>query len=175
MLGSKFVKLCCHFETTSQFLNFASFFIFMIYNSSVNFKLNNDLLWIKVSHQSVNFETLECSLKQLSNSSCHFPNHKSVSLHTLHQSSVSWKITPMCFFRSIVIYFAHKVKLLNFDLSTQNPQNFHYDWFKVKILRILSAQVKIHEIVVIFETTNQFFFKFCIILHCHDTQLLYTF
>ena len=155
--------------------NFASFFILMIHNSSVNFKFNNYLFWIKVSHQSLKFENFECSLKQLSNSSCHFPNHISVSLHTLHQSSVSWTITPLCFFRSNVIYVACKVKLLNFDLSTENPQKFHFDWFKVKILRILSAQDKIHQIIVIFETTNQFFFKFCTILHCHDTQLLYTF
>ena len=33
---------------------------------------------------------------------------------------------------------------------------------KVHILRILSAQVKIYQIFVIFETTDQFLFEFCI-------------
>ena len=32
----------------------------------------------------------------------------------------------------------------------------------VQILRLLSAWVKIHQILVIFETADQFFFKFCI-------------
>ena len=39
---------------------------------------------------------------------------------------------------------------------------------KVEILKILSAQVKIHHIRIIFETTNQFFLKFCITLQCHE-------
>ena len=40
---------------------------------------------------------------------------------------------------------------------------------KVEILRILSAQVKIQQILVIFETTNQSLFKFSIALQCHET------
>ena len=44
-----------------------------------------------------------------------------------------------------------------------------------KFFRLLSAQVKIHQIFVILETTNQFFFKFCITLQGHETQLLHTF
>ena len=43
------------------------------------------------------------------------------------------------------------------------------------ILIILSAWIKIHQILDSFETTNQFFFKFCINLQCHETQLLCTF
>ena len=39
-------------------------------------------------------------------------------------------------------------------------------------MRLLSARIKIHQILVSFETTNQFFFKFCINLQCHETQLL---
>ena len=42
-------------------------------------------------------------------------------------------------------------------------------------MRLLSARIKIHQILVSFETTNQFFFKFCINLQCHETQLLCTF
>ena len=36
-------------------------------------------------------------------------------------------------------------------------------------------QIKIHQILVSFEATNQFFFKFCITRQCHETQLLCTF
>ena len=43
------------------------------------------------------------------------------------------------------------------------------------ILRTSSAKVKIHQIPVIFETKNRFFFKFCIALHCHEEELLYIF
>ena len=42
-------------------------------------------------------------------------------------------------------------------------------------MRLLSARIKIHQILVSFETTNQFFFKFCINLQRHETQLLCTF
>ena len=69
--------------------NFASFFIVMTHNSSVNFKLVHVLLWTKGSHQSPNFDTFECSGENLPNVSCHFPNRKSVFLQILHQSSGS--------------------------------------------------------------------------------------
>ena len=42
-------------------------------------------------------------------------------------------------------------------------------------MRLLSARIKIHQILVLFETTNQFFSKFCINSQCHEKQLLYTF
>ena len=101
------------------------------------------LLWTKVSHQSPNFGTLKCSSENLPNFSCHFPNHKSVFLQILHQSSVSCKITPLYFFRSKVIYFAKKEPI------------------KCKFLRLSSARVKIHQGLINLERTNQFFFKFC--------------
>ena len=90
-------------------------------------------------------------------SSCHFPNHKSVFLQILHHSSVSWKIILLYFFRSNVIFFSQKERI------------------KVEILRILSAQVKIYKILVIFETANQFFCKFCITPQCHEAWLFYAF
>ena len=86
--------------------NFASFFIAMTHNFSVDFKLTLFLLWIKGSHQYANFETFNCSGENLPYSSCHFPNHKSVFLQILHRSSVSCKVTPMYFFRSNIKYFA---------------------------------------------------------------------
>ena len=39
----------------------------------------------------------------------------------------------------------------------------------------MSAWIKIHQILVIFEATDQFLFKFCINRQCHETQLLCTF
>ena len=48
--------------------------------------------------------------------SCHFPNNKSV-LQILHHSSMSWKITPLCFFSSNNIYFTQKepINVENFE------------------------------------------------------------
>ena len=108
------------------------------------------LLWTKESHQSPNFDTFKCSDENLQNSSCHFPNHKSDFLQILHHSSVSCKVAPLYFFRSNVIYFVQS-------------------GIKVEILRISSAQVKIHQVLVITEATNKFFFEFCITLQCHET------
>ena len=138
----KFCEVHVNFKTTSEFL--FNFCIILhcqdTYNSTVNLKLIHFLLWTKASYQSSNFDSFECSGENLQNSSCHFLSNKSVWLQILHYSSVLWKITPLYFFRSNVIYFAQKEPI------------------KVEILRISSAQVKIHQIIAIFETTNQIFF-----------------
>ena len=131
--------------------NCASFIIVTRRNSFVNFKLIHFLLWTKGSHQSPNFDTFKCSGENLPNFSCHFSNHKSVFLQILHHSSVSWKINALYFFRSNIKYFAQ-----------QEPM-------KVQIFETLSTQVKIQQIPVIFETTDKFFFKFCISLQGHET------
>ena len=97
---SKFVKFLMSilkWQVNSS-SNFASFFIVMTHNSTVNFKLIHFLLWTKGSHQSSNFDTFNCSGENLPNSSCHLPNHKSVFHQILHHSSVSWKITCLYFF-----------------------------------------------------------------------------
>ena len=60
--------------------NFALFFIVITHNSPLSFKLINFLLCIKGSNESPNFENFVCSGENLPNSSCHFPNHKSVFL-----------------------------------------------------------------------------------------------
>ena len=45
-----------------------------------------------------------------------------------------------------------------------------------KFLRFLSVQVKICQIAhANFELTSQYLFKFCIILHCHDTKIPWKF
>ena len=141
VLESKFVKLLMpilNWEVNSSSI-IASFFILMTHNSLVNFKLKYFQLWTKESHQSPHFETYKCSGENLPNSLCYFPNQKLVFLQILHHSPVLWKITPLHFFRSNI---------------TRRDQS------KCKFLRLLSPRIKIHQILVIFETTNQFSFKF---------------
>ena len=156
MLRSKFVKVLLHilkWQVSSSSVS-VSFFIVMTHNSSVNSKLIHFLFLTKGSHGSPNFDTFQCSGKNLINSSCYFSNHKSVFLQILHHSSLSWKITPLYFFRS-------NIKYLN-TLHNRNQS-------KCTFVRLLSAWIKIHQIMVIFETTSQFFFKFCITLQGDET------
>ena len=53
----------CHFleRRVSCSSNFASLFSVMRYNSSVLFHLNFCMLWTKISDQSANYQTFECS------------------------------------------------------------------------------------------------------------------
>ena len=111
----------------------------MTRNSSANFKVIRFLLWAKGSHQSSNFDTLECSVENLPNSSCHLPSNKSVFLQILHHSSMSWKITPLYFFSSSNIYFAQKepikVKMFEtFEWSGQNLWNSLYQFSNNKLI-----------------------------------------
>ena len=127
-LGSKFVKFVMSILKQVNFSpNFVSFFIVTTHNSSVN-KLKHFLLWIKRSHQSPNFETFKCSGENLPNFSCHFSNHKSVFPQILHHSSLPWKITPLYFFSSNIIYFGQKEPIKEYIFQTfeclgQNSSN----------------------------------------------------
>ena len=96
-------------ETTSQFL-FRFFIMLQCHYLQFLCKLQlmHFLLWSKDSHENTNFDTFKCSAENLSNPSCHFPDHKSVFLQIFHDSSVSWNITPLYFSRSNVVYFAQK-------------------------------------------------------------------
>ena len=110
VLKSKFVKFLMSvlkWKVNSS-SNFALFFIVMTHNSCVNFKVIPFLLWTKVPHQSSNFDTFKCSGENLPNFSCLFSNHWSVFLQNLHNSSLSWKITPLYFCSSNNIYFGQK-------------------------------------------------------------------
>ena len=132
--------------------NFASFLIVMTHNSFVNFKLIHFLLWTKGLHQISNFDTFKSSGGNFPNFSCHFSNHNSVFLQTLHHLLVSWKITPLYFFSSNIIY-----------LVTRNP-------LKCKVFRLLRARVKTRQIPhVNFKTTSQFLSNSGVIFHFHDT------
>ena len=91
--GQKFVKFLISILKwpVNSFSNFASFFIAMTHNSSMDCKLILFLLWIKGSYQSPNIETFKCSGENLPYSSFHFPNHKKIQ---------------SVFFRSNIKYFA---------------------------------------------------------------------
>ena len=96
------------------------------------------------------FDIFECSGENLSKSTCHFPNYKRVFLQILHDSSVSRKITPLYFLGQIL-----------YTLYERNQS-------KYKFWRLLSARIKIHQILVNCERTNWFFFKFCINLQYQE-------
>ena len=102
------------------------------------FQLKRYVLWTKRAHQSTTFQTFECSNESSLNSSCHFWNHKVRVYSNFASHSVSWKKTPLDFCSSNLVYFGQK-----------------------EIFRLFSGWVKTHQIPhVIFETKNQFFFKY---------------
>ena len=161
MLRSTFVKFKSILKRqVSSCWIFVSFFVAMTHNSIVNLKLIHFLLWTKGSYQSSNFDTFECSGENLPNSSCHFPNDKSVFLQILHHSSMSWKITPLYLFRSNSIYFAQKepikVKFFEtFECSGQNVSNSLCQFSNDKsiLLQILYPSS------VSWKTTRLYFFR----------------
>ena len=123
----KFVRflmslLNCH---VNFFSNFASSFIVMTHRSFVNLKLINFLFWIKGSHQSMDFETFECSGEYLPNSSCQFWKHMSVFLQILDQYSVPSNKTSLYFLCSNIIHFGQKqpIKVQIFEIFKCSDQN----------------------------------------------------
>ena len=118
------------------------------------------LLWTEGSHQGPYFDTTECSGENLPNSSCHFPNYKSVFLQTLHHSSVSWKITCLYFFSSQTLYTLYKKEPIKkqifeaFEWSGQNSPNSCHFWNNIPVfLQIL------HHASVTWDITPLYFFS----------------
>ena len=82
----------------NSYSDFSSFFSVITYNSSLSLQLMRFLLWTKRSYENTNFEVFKififkCSDENLPNSSCHFPNNKSVFLQIymtlqLHDSTL---------------------------------------------------------------------------------------
>ena len=136
--------------------DFSSFFSVITCNSSVS--CSSCIFYFgQKNPMKIPILTLSSgSDENLPNSSCHFPNHKSVFLQILHDSSVSWNML-LCTFLGQTLYTLHK-----------------RDQSKCKFFRLFSALIKIHQILVISETKNKFFFKFCPTLWYHETYFLYT-
>ena len=146
MLRSKFVKSLMSIlkRQVKSSSNFASFFFFMTLNSSANFKLIHFLFWIKGSRQSCNFETFECSGKNLPISSCHFPNHKSVFHQSLHHLAVSWNIVLQYFFSSNIICFVQKERIKvqifeTFECWCENSPNSCLFWKQISFSSIFAS------------------------------------
>ena len=156
MLGSKFVKfLTSILKWQVNFSsNFASFFIAMRHNSSVKFKLILFLLWIKESDQSP-ILSLSSALVKI----CHIP-------HAIFKPQVSFSSN----FASSFSFMKDNSSVL--FRSTLNSLHNRNKW-RWTFWRLISARVKFKQILVIFETTDQFFFKFYINLQGHDTTFLY--
>ena len=127
MLGSQFITFFMSVSNwqVNSYSNFASFFIVITHNSPVNFKVIHFLLGIKGPIKSPNFETFVCSGESLPNSSCRFPNQKSLFLQIFHHSLVSWNINPLYFFSSNIIYFNQKqsIKVYIFETFQCLSQN----------------------------------------------------
>ena len=133
-----------------SFSNIASFFIAITHNSPLNLKHINFLLWIKAYHKSPNFETFKCFGENLPNSSCYFPNNKSVFPQFLHHSLLVCTFLPQTWYTLVI-----------------NSQ------WKCNFLILLSARVKICQIPhVSFEATCQFLFIFLIIRQCHYSVII---
>ena len=122
------------------------------------------LLCTKGFHESTNFDTFKCSDEYFSNSSCHFPYHKSIFLQILHDFSLSWNITPLYFFRSNVIYFSQKelmkmqfFKLLGARKNSENLKNF--------------LVLKIHQVLVIFEKKKMVILMILFSIMRHNSML----
>ena len=98
------------------------------------------MLWTKRARQCTIFRLLGALVKVYPILHAVFETTRSGFLQILHHCSVSWRITPLYFFSSNLIYF---------------EQIGHWS----EIFRLLSGWVKIHQIpYVIFETTS-FFLK----------------
>ena len=99
------------------------------------------------------FETFKCLGQKSLDSSYQFWNGKSIHLQILHLSSLSRHRTHNSSVNFKLIHF-----LLWIKGSHQSPNFENFKW-SGEIWQILH---------VIFQTTGQFFFKFCITLQCHE-------
>ena len=116
-----------------QFWNEESIPFQILYSSSVSWKItplhffssNNIYFAHKEPIKGKIFETFEGSGQNLSNSLCQFWNDESIPLHILYPSSISWRITPLYFFGSNNIHFAHRepTKMKIFDTFEHSGQN----------------------------------------------------
>ena len=91
----------------------------------------------------------------------------------LHWPCFTWKFFIIWFHKILQLIFGEQL-LCTF--SGQTLYTLHErDQSKWKCVRLLSARIKIHQILVVFETTHRFFWKFYISVQCHETWLLCTF
>ena len=105
--------------------------------------------------------------KQKTFTNCQATYQKELCLVILHRANVQIGLTPLPLF--VLIHFlrtpcspARQTYFLNDPFGQKHP-------IKVPILTLPSVLVKICQIPhAIFQTTSQFFFKFCIALQFHE-------
>ena len=112
------------------------------------------------------FETFECWSQNLSNSLFQFWSDKSIPLHILYPSSVSWKIAPLYLFSSSNIYFAQNepikvkmfetVKCLGQNSSSSSCQFWNDKSFPLQILHHSSLSWQITSLWIL----SSYFFYF---------------
>ena len=134
MLWWKFAKILMSFSKPqgSFYANFTWLFNVMKDNSSVLFRSKIIYFAQKGPIKEQILEIFECS-DQNSPNFYQFWNNKLVFLQILHQSSVSWDITPLYFFLAEIVYTFNKRTLskCKFGESHLSRQNFseilHFD------------------------------------------------
>ena len=89
---------------------------------------------------------------------------------------VIFQITSQFFFKFCMTLQCLETKHLLCKFLGQTLYTLHKkDESKYKFSIIFSVRIKIYKILVIFETQNNFFFKFCTTLWYHETCFCHTF
>ena len=102
---------------------------------------------------------------------CKFLRFSSAWVKICQIPYINFELTSHFLFKFCIILPCNNIKLLYTYLAQTLYVLFKRSPLKCKFLRFSSARVKICQIPhVNFELTSQFLFKFCIILHCHDTN-----
>ena len=165
--GENFLDSSCHFPSNK------SVFLQTLHHSSLSWKIaplyffiSNSIYFAQKEPIKVKIcETFESSGQNLSNYLCQSWNDKLIHLQILYPSSVSWKITPLCFFSSNNIYFAQKksIKIIFFETfkcSGKNSSNSSCQLWNDKSvpLQILHNSLLSWQITPLW-ILNSYFFK----------------
>ena len=119
----------------------------------LNFKLILQfLLWTKGSHQSPNFVTFKCSGENLPKFSCYFSKHKVSFSSNFATIFHVMKDNSSVLFHLTIIYFGHKESIKQF-------------------FRLLSAQVKICQIIHVNFKTPFLYHSSFIIVATHNSSV----
>ena len=132
-------------------LYFSSFFSVITHNSSVTFYLMHFLLWKKVSHEGTNFDTFKC-----------FDENSQIP-HVIFQTTSEF-LLKFC-----MTLQSHAIQLLCTFLGQTLYTLHKRNQSKCKSFRLFGAWIKIHQILIIFETKSWFSFKFCSTIQYHTT------
>ena len=137
--------------------DFSSFFRVITYNSSVS--CSSCIFYFRQK------DPMKIPILRLS----------SVLMNIFQIPHAIFQTTIQFFFKFCMTLQCHEIYMLC-TFSGQTLYTLHKrDQSKCRCFRLFSARIKIHQILVIFETKNKFFFKFCTILWYYETYFLHTF